>query len=87
MEVIHYSDELYRKEGAFVSPNGKIIYTYGEHEKYAYNYCFGRNYDFLSSIKSGYGYISFEEYKRQNNFEGSIDDLDAFKSSQLTKKN
>lgn len=85
MNSIPYKDDLYDKEGAFISPSGEIIYTFGEHESYASKYCKGKDFDFLSSIKGGYGHINFEEYKKSNNFEGTIDDLDVFKSSKLTK--
>lgn len=85
METIAYKNDLYDKEGAFISPSGEIIYTYGEHESYASKYCEGKDFGFLSSIKGGYGYIDFEEYKKLYNFEGTIDDLDVFKSSKLTK--
>lgn len=36
--------ELYDKEVAFIKPNGEIIYTYGEHERYASEYCYGTSY-------------------------------------------
>lgn len=86
MDTIPYKDDLYRKEGAYFNPSGEVIYTYGEHERYAADYCKGKDFDFLSSIKGGYSYESFEEYKKRTGFKGTIDDLDVFKSSKLTQK-
>ncbi len=38
--IIPYKGErLYNQEGAFITPKGEIIYTYGDHEKYSLDYC------------------------------------------------
>lgn len=86
MDIVPYKDDLYQKEGAYFSPNGEVIYTYGEHESYASDYCQGKDYYFLQSIKSGYSYESFEEYKERTEYLGTLDDLDVFQTSKLTKK-
>ena len=33
--IIPYEEKLYSKEGAFINPNGEIIFTFGGHEKFA----------------------------------------------------
>jgi hypothetical protein len=41
--IIPYDKKLETNDGAFIEPNGKIIYTYGEHLRYAMDYCNGKN--------------------------------------------
>lgn len=88
--VIPYEDKLYNNDGAFISPEGEIIFTYGEHERFARNYCNGENYQLLSDVKDGSGwsyYAShFDEFKKNYNFTGEREDIDVYESSKLTKE-
>lgn len=47
--IIPYEDKLDTCNGAVIKPNGSIIYTYGEHESFAKNYCRGKDYSLLTS--------------------------------------
>ena len=43
--IIPYREkELISNEGAFIKPSGEIIFTFGEHERYAHDYCYGTSY-------------------------------------------
>ena len=43
--IIPYKEkELINNEGAFIKPSGEIIFTFGGHERYAYDYCYGTSY-------------------------------------------
>ena len=43
--IIPYKEkELINNEGAFIKPSGEIIFTSGEHERYAHDYCYGTSY-------------------------------------------
>ena len=48
--IISYEDKLEKNEGAFIDQNGKIIFTYGEHEKYAKDFCDGKNNQLLTYV-------------------------------------
>ncbi len=47
--IIPYEDKLDTCNGAVIRPNGNIIYTYGEHENFAKDYCRGKDYSLLTS--------------------------------------
>lgn len=66
--IIPYKEkELYDNEGAFIKPDGEIIYTYGLHESFSSKYCNGDLYDFLyrciypDSFKPQYDNTSLSE--------------------------
>ncbi len=86
--IIPYEEKLYSKEGAFINPNGEIIFTYGQHEGFASEFCNGKDYQFLSEVKYGWSYYSshFEEFKEAYNFDGEKEDIDVYKSTMLTKE-
>ena len=69
--IIPYDENMIKNGGAFISPNGKIIFVHGKHEEVAYKLCNGTYYDFLSDVKnnsSSYYYQHFDEFKRKYNF-------------------
>ena len=37
--VIPYDENLIKNNGGYINKNGKIFYTYGNHDEFAYNYC------------------------------------------------
>ena len=86
--IIPYEDKLYDNEGAFVDPNGKILFTYGNHLGFAMNYCLGNEYNYLNRLRYGKTYDpnAFEDYKRECNYQGRQEDIDVFSSSQLKKE-
>lgn len=86
--IVPYSDKLYDNEGAFIKPNGEIVFTYGEHERFASNYCNGEEYSYLSRLRYGNTYDpnAFEEYKKEHNYQGKQEDIDVFSSTKLTKE-
>ncbi len=51
--IIPYDEDLYANEGAFISPGGDIIFTYGEHESFANDFCNGLEYSY--SVKQDGG--------------------------------
>lgn len=86
--IIPYEEQLYDSGGAFIDPSGKIIYTHGEHTRFASNYCLGREFDYLSQLKynTAFSPYAFEDYKIEHNYQGRQEDIDNFGSSQLTKE-
>ena len=95
--IIPYKEkELYNNEGAFIKPNGEIIYTYGLHEIFSKKYCNGDLYNFLyncihpDSILSRYDNTSLSEWfeclKAYYNYKGTIEDIDEYSSSKLTSE-
>ena len=65
--IIPYKEkELYDNEGAFIKPDGEIIYTYGLHETFSGKYCNGEEYEYLSRLRYGNTYDpnAFEYYKK-----------------------
>lgn len=86
--ILPYNDNFYKGDGGFISPSNEIFLTYGKHEKFSRDFCQGNDYDFLQDIISGWSYYSthFEEYKKIYNFNGTINDIDIYKSSKLTKE-
>lgn len=83
--IIPYEEKLYTNEGAFIDPNGNILFTYGRHLGFATNYCLGRKYDYLLRLRYGNTYDpnAFEDYKREQNYQGRQEDIDIYSSSQL----
>ena len=57
--IIPYDKELFENEGAWISPDGKIIYFESIHEKYAEDFLFGNN-------KNIYDYIDTPRHKSIN---------------------
>ena len=88
--IIPYEDKLEKNEGAFIDQNGKIIFTYGEHEKFAKDFCDGKNNQLLTDVKYGTGLsyyaTHFNEFKKDYNFDGERKDIDIYASSKLTKE-
>ena len=87
--IIPYKEkELYDNEGAFIKPDGEIIYTYGLHEKFSDKYCNGEEYEYLSRLKYGNTYDpnAFEYYKKEHNYQGKQEDIDVFGSTKLTSE-
>ena len=86
--IIPYKEkELYDNEGAFIKPDGEIIYTYGLHETFSRKYCNGQLYDSLdrciySNDESLADY--FEYLKKYHNFKGTKEEIDEYSSSELT---
>lgn len=84
-KVVPYDDKIGYSDGGFVNTNGEIILV-SHHEVFAREFCFGKDYEFLKSLKSGRSCYSFEDYKRDYNFNGSREEIDIFSSSKLTKE-
>ncbi len=86
--IIPYEEKLYANEGAFIDPNGNILFTYGQHLGFASNYCHGYSYNYLSDLKYGRTYDpdAFEDYKREYNYQGKREDIDVYSTSMLTKE-
>ncbi len=85
--ILPYEREL-EESPAFIKPNGEILFG-DSHAWFAYYYCFGQNYDDLLEIKSGRSYdpyYTFEDYKREHNYQGRQEDIDVFESSHLTEE-
>lgn len=50
--IIPYKEkELINNEGAFIKPSGEIVFTAGNHEAYAHDYCCGSRYSSNNSTK------------------------------------
>lgn len=88
--IVPYEEkELYNCEGAFIKPDGEIIYIiYGCHESFSMEYCNGLEYSYLLRLRSGDTHDSnaFEDYKKEHNFQGNKEDIDVFSSTKLTKE-
>ena len=96
--IIPYKEkELYDNEGAFIKPDGEIVYTYGLHESFSREYCDGQLFKYLlkcidpSSIfasSSDCGTLAdwFEVLKRDYNYTGTKEEIDEYSSSKLTKE-
>ena len=86
--IIPYENMMEAKEGAFITPGGEMIFTYGEHENFARDYCNGKEYDYLSRIKYGDSYDpdAFEYYKIKYNYQGKQEDIDNYSSTKLNKE-
>ena len=86
--VIPYSEHISKNGGAFINPNGKILFTYGNHEKFAQDFCRGKQYRLLSEVKSGdmrsYYSTHFDEFQEEFGFSGEREDIDEYQSSKLT---
>ena len=83
--IIPYNDKFEYSDGGFVNTSGEII-TVSHHEVFAREYCYGKDYDFLKQLKNGRANYSFEDYQKNYNFTGTIEDIDVFSSSKLTKE-
>lgn len=93
--IIPYEENLYDNEGAFIHPNGEIIFTYGAHERFARNYCNGKYFDELIDLQSK-GYSEehekykeecFQEYIKIHNLSWkSRKDIDIYNSTELTRE-
>ena len=90
MDIIPYDEKLIINDGGFINPDGKIIYTYGEEEKYALHYLRGKDYNYLASLKypivDTLADIWWESYKQFHHCEGNRKDIDLFLTSGLTKE-
>lgn len=95
--VIPYKEkEIYDNDGAFIKPDGEIIYTHGLHETFSRNYCNGNLYNQLystfhpNSLLSKYDEDRMEDFfeylKAYYNFKGTIEEIDEYSSTKLTKK-
>lgn len=89
--IIPYKEkELYDNEGAFIKPDGEIIYTYGLHETFSSKYCNGQLYDFLNRCiydKDDKMITEWFEYlKVHHNFKGTKEQIDEYSSSELTQE-
>ena len=95
--IIPYKEkELYDNEGAFIKPDGEMIYTYGLHESFSRKYCNGDLYDSLyrciypDSFLSQYDNTSLSEFfeylKVYYNYKGTIEEMDEYSSSKLTQE-
>ena len=84
--IIPYEDNLFSSEGAFIMPDGQITYVGVGHEWFAYDYCKGNNFQFLSDVKTGWSYYSdhFEEFQKEYNFIGAKEDLDPYMTTKLS---
>ncbi len=86
--ILPFDEKIYENGGAFIKPGGQMLFTFGTHENFAYNYCVGENYSLLNDIKYGNGFSHyvefFEEFKRDYNFTGSRQDIDEYCTSMLT---
>ena len=83
--LIPYDENIYKKNEAFIKPNGEILFTYGDHEPFAQQYCEGPYYNILSKIKDG-DPIALDIYRKESGFDGNIEDIDEYSSSNLTKE-
>ncbi len=86
--IIPYDDKLYSNGGAFITTDGQIIYTYGEHETFSLNYCKGPNYELFEEVKYGVGFSHyakhFEDFQRDYHFHGTREEIDEYSSSKLS---
>ena len=95
--IIPYKEkELYGNQGAFIKPDGEIIYTYGLHETFSRKYCNGNLYNYLYSLIHQDSILSqdvensleglFEYLKIYRNFKGKIEEINEYSSSELTSE-
>lgn len=85
--ILPYYDSFIKSSGAFIKPNGEVLYTFGEHEAVANKICLGKDYSFLSDVKYGYSYYSdhFDEFRKDYEYSGSKEDLNLYQSTQLAQ--
>lgn len=82
--IIKYDVNLLDSQGAWITPNGEIIYIDTLHENYAKKYCFGDAYDYLYQIKYLISNNEFQNWKAKNNFNGTREDINEYIDSKLT---
>lgn len=49
--ILPFDENIYENGSAFVKPDGSLLYTFGTHESFAYNYCCGEDYLLLKDNK------------------------------------
>ena len=90
MTTIPYDKKIIENDGAFIKPDGTIIYTYGEHEKFAGDYLRGKDYNYLARMKFAPDKDLWEQiwsdYKKAHNLTGNRENIDLFLSSKITKE-
>lgn len=94
--ILPYDSELMESDGAFIKPDGKIVYPFEGHEGYARKYCIGQYFDALSKIRSDaylgrhdefcYSEEYWNELKKMFNYKGDKKDVDIYLSSSLNKE-
>ncbi|MBR2828521.1 MAG: hypothetical protein IKE70_04755 [Bacilli bacterium] len=95
--IIPYKEkEIYDNDGAFIKLNGEIIYTHGLHETFSRNYCNGYLYNQLYSHLHPNSHLPkydedkiedyFEYLKAYYNFKGTIEEIEEYSSTKLTKE-
>lgn len=90
MNIIPYDEQILTNADCLMKPNGSIIYTYNNLEKYASDYVKGKDYSYLSMLKTYNNEPSIDrwwkEYKEKHNCQGKREDIDLFLTSSLAKE-
>ncbi len=85
-EIIPYFDDLGPKKGAFIRPDGKILFIKdNKHEEFAELYCNGRDYSILSGANFGPPISAGKYLEAMKDLKDAKDGVDIFRTSYLTK--
>ena len=87
--IFPYNEKIVKEGGAFVKPDGEFIMACYNHEGYARDYCDGYYAKILEAAKKGEKFPSFptfEDIKKIYGYEGNLEDIDIYLSSNLTKE-